>query len=89
MRARSIWLLSSLALGLGLGACRLPNPDHCFNRAEDPDGWCAEQFGGEGRAICSPCDYDEIYLGCVEQAPGECSLYSTGTGTETGTETGT
>lgn len=69
------------ALGLVLGACQLPNPEHCFNRAQDPDSWCAAQYGDEGRSICSPCAYDEGYFGCVEQAPVDCALY---TSTETG-----
>ena len=97
-RAR-VGLAACFGLGLGLGACRLPNRDHCFNAAIDGDAWCAEE--DPERPWCSPCAYDDAHHGCVAEQPNaeECPLYTSpavtsgtetgmGTETETGAETG-
>jgi hypothetical protein len=77
--------------GLGLGACVVPNPQHCFNLAADTNAWCAA-FQPE-RPYCSPCAADNN--GCVadEPDPDDCPAYTapaeSGTaGTDTGTDTG-
>jgi hypothetical protein len=77
--------------GGGLGACVVPNPEHCFNLAIDTNAWCAA-FQPE-RPYCSPCAMDNN--GCVAEEPDtdDCPAYTapaeSGTaGTETSTETG-
>lgn len=88
---RWLFVSSSFALGLIAGACTLPNPNHCFNLAVDPNAWCATL--DEARPYCSPCA--AANYGCVADEPTseDCPWYTTpdpetGTG-ESGTETGT
>jgi hypothetical protein len=95
MTMRPLSLLPAFVLGLclgglgGIGACVVPNPDHCFNLASDTNAWCAA-FGPE-RPYCSPCAVDNN--GCVaeEPDPDDCPAYTapaeSGTaGTETSTD---
>lgn len=68
-----ISLALALALGLSLGACRLPNPDHCLHKAADANGWCAER--DPATPFCSPC---AEHNGCVAEEPSEdeCPEYT-------------
>lgn len=77
-RRRCLGALSlALAMGLGLGACQLPNPDHCFNLSDDPNAWCASTYTDEALMFCSPCA--ETNQGCVADEPAseDCPLYTT------------
>jgi hypothetical protein len=99
IRLRPLSLLPAFVLGLslgglGLGACVVPNPDHCFNLAIDANAWCAAV--SPDRPYCSPCAADNN--GCVAQEPDpdDCPAYTApaesgtaGTETDTGTETST
>lgn len=62
----------SLTLVMLVGACTLPNPDHCLHRAADADGWCAQV--DPARPYCSPCASE--HHGCVAELPLECPAYS-------------
>jgi hypothetical protein len=88
-------LLLSLGFGVGLslGACILPNPNHCQNIAINPNAWCGSIYPDE--PYCSPCEANNN--GCVADEPDrdDCPAYTvpapgtgTGTGTESGTDTG-
>lgn len=75
------WL--PLALGTGLFAagpgCELPNPDHCINRSNDANAWCAQR--DPAFPVCSPCY--ELNAGCVAREPSKarCPPYSQPTST--------
>lgn len=96
LRSSPALVLVSLAFGVGLslGACQLPNPNHCQNIAVDANAWCASVYTDE--PFCSPCEADNN--GCVAAEPkrDDCPAYTapaaetgTGTGTGTGTDTDT
>lgn len=71
-RPRRLALALALMLGASVGACTLPNPDHCLHRSADADAWCAEHEGE--RPWCSPCAAE--HHGCVAEAPLDCPEYS-------------
>jgi hypothetical protein len=93
LRPRSLvpaFVLGLCLGGVGLGACTIPNPEHCFNLAVDANAWC-NAFMPE-RPYCSPCAAGNF--GCVadEPDPDDCPAYTapaeSGTaGTDTGTDT--
>ncbi|PCC68113.1 hypothetical protein SAMN02745121_04542 [Nannocystis exedens] len=67
-------------LAFAVGACRIPNPDHCVHKDVDSDAWCAEN--SPARPFCSPCEAEGH--GCVAAAPDPeaCPAYEPdGTGT--------
>jgi len=70
---------AAAALGIAAGlasaaACRIDNPDHCFNRSSDSHAWCANTYADD-RPLCSPCAAE--FNGCVEAepTPDECPRY--------------
>ncbi|PRQ09436.1 hypothetical protein [Enhygromyxa salina] len=85
-------LVLAFGVGLGVGACQLPNPNHCQNIALDANAWCGAVYSDE--PYCSPCEADNN--GCVADEPtaSECPAYTapapdSGTGTESDTDTST
>ena len=81
MRALAL-LLAGFGLGLGGAACRLPNPDHCFNISAEPNAWCAAR--DPARPYCAPCAAQEQGCVAVEPTLADCDLYTT-PAPETGT----
>ena len=71
---KSGWIVITGSLLL---SCKVPNLDHCYNRATFPNSWCIENH--ESRPYCSPCEAEQN--GCVREEPDpeECPEYIPGT----------
>lgn len=62
--------------GIAVGACRVPNPEHCSNQDQSGNDYCAGV--NSATPFCSPCH--EKNHGCLPFEPLSCEAYMGGTG---------
>jgi hypothetical protein len=78
LRAWVMAACAGLCVGLGGGACRVPNRDHCANQDVPGDRYCRETT--PSLPYCSPCR--RKFDGCVEFPPVGCAGYDVETDPE-------
>lgn len=78
MKSLALSLPFAVGLGLGAGACRVPNKGHCANQDEPGNAYCASK--NPATPFCSPCTAS--YDGCVPFVPNACEAFATGPGDE-------
>lgn len=77
------FVIVPFVVGLLLGACRLPNKEHCSNQDVPGNAYCVAK--NPATPYCSPCTAS--YDGCVPFVPTSCETFATGPG-DTGSSSG-
>jgi len=70
----SLAALVGATMGIAIGACRVPNPDHCANQDQAGNAYCAGV--NSATPFCSPCH--EKNHGCLPFEPLSCEGYFAG-----------
>lgn len=78
-RARALGCVAAgLGLGVFLGACRLSNPEHCANKDQAGNDYCAGL--NSATPFCSPCHAKNH--GCLPFEPTSCEAYQGTSGSD-------